>query len=125
MLRQSASGTGPTFCSARSGNAYDGTAEATTCTPRSGVEPVASDLVFVSDQVSSWLELPVPFASGAAFVLRKYSVPPARVSYDAAVGDCDGHTVNPGWPPGAARPVSIWVTRTDSAPLTIWAFDMA
>ena len=38
----------------------------------------------------------MPLASGAAFVLRKYSVPPARVSYDAAVGDWDGHTVNPG-----------------------------
>ena len=96
MLRQSACGTDPTFWAASSGNAYVGTAEDTTWTPRSGVEPVASDVVLVSDQVSSWSERPVPLASGAAFVLRKYSVPPARVSYDAAVGDWDGHTVNPG-----------------------------
>src|SRR4051812_7198026 len=71
-LRQSASGTGPAFCSAGSGTAYSPTGEVTTCTPRSGVDPVASEPVLVRDQVSSCEERPVPLASSAALVLRKY-----------------------------------------------------
>src|SRR4051794_40266960 len=75
MFKQSASGVGPSFWFAGGGTAYmptgDWTALSTTC----GAD--ARVLVLVSDQVSSELELPLPFASSAAFVLRKYSVPPA------------------------------------------------
>src|SRR3954452_13356187 len=101
------------------------TDEATTWTPRSGVEPAAKDLVLVNDQVSSCEDRPVPLASSAALVLRKYSVPPAAVAYCAVVGDCAGQMVKPGCPPGAARLVSTWVTRTEVAPETSWALDIA
>src|SRR4029079_10019105 len=76
-FKQSASGTGPTFCSAEIRTAEGQTVELTT---RSTSAPglVAIDAVFVSDQVNRSLDCSEPFgpcASSAALVLRKYSAP--------------------------------------------------
>src|SRR3954468_23304409 len=76
MFRQSASGTGPTFWSAGNGTAYLLTVELVTWKPSVGA-PARLD-VFVSDHVSRSVDEPsVLPVSGAAFVLSKYSVPPA------------------------------------------------
>src|SRR6185369_17214421 len=123
-LRQSASGTEPTFWSAGRGTAYLPTVLLTTWTPRFGVL-LTREVVLVRDQVNRSVDVPLPFASSAAFVLRKYSVPPLARSYCAAVGDCAGQTVKPGLPFGSARLVSIWVTVTDSAPEASSDFDIA
>src|SRR3954470_21740020 len=124
-FRQSASGVGPAFCTAGSGTAYGLTVDFATCTLSAGATPELSDAVLVTDHVSRSLDVPVPLASSAAFVLRKYSVPLAVVAYCPAVGDCAGHTVKPGWSPGAARLVSIWLTVTELAPDASCALDIA
>src|SRR5512146_658378 len=123
-LRQSASGTEPAFWSAGSGTAYLPTVELTACRFRFGSPTLSSEPVFVSDQVRSSVELPLPFASAAALVLRKYAVPLALVSKSPVVGDWAGQIVNPGLPFGSARPVSTWVTVTEVAPDASWAFDI-
>src|SRR5256885_7181293 len=75
MFRQSASGVGPAFWLAGIGTPYVPTVDPTTRSATAGAD--ARLPVLVSDQVSRVSEVPVPFASSAAFVLRKYSVPPA------------------------------------------------
>src|SRR5215469_7982243 len=76
---------------------------------RAGLSPL-SDCVFVSAQMMRSVEIPVPLASAAASELRKYSVPPAPVSY-AVPGVLAGQTVKPGLP-FTAPTVLNWVTAT-------------
>src|SRR4051795_13251582 len=62
-LRQSASGTGPAFCTAGSGTAYAPTVDFVTCRFSAGAAPEFNDAVLVTDHVSRSLDVPVPLAS--------------------------------------------------------------
>src|SRR6266581_9590583 len=101
-------------------------------------DAVFSDDVFVSAQVTSWVEVRAPaapdtgwVASSAAFELRKYSVPPALESKEAVPGDWAGQTVKPGCVDPAALGtltapnVSMCVMMTDAAPAASCAFEKA
>jgi hypothetical protein len=92
-----------------------------------------SELVFVIAHTRSWVDgwnvlLPLPgsCASAAAFVLRKYSVPPAVLS-PPPPGVVDGHRVKPFMPkPNVSRPcVSNWVTPTVAGVAASCAFENA
>src|SRR5215469_12623882 len=71
------------------------------------------DAVFERVQTTRSLDAPLPFASGAASELRKYSVP-LRFVENFESGEVEGHTVKPGLPgrPAPGLPtipiVSIW-----------------
>src|SRR5712692_233965 len=127
MFRQSASGSSPTFCSDLGGTTYWPTVSVEWERLMAGA--LSSDEVLVSDHTRSWFEVrgptcdPLPWASSAAFELRKYSVPPFALEFRSA-GAIAGHSVKPELPLSAPC-VSIWVTATLAAPEARAAFEKA
>src|SRR5690348_1050170 len=112
VLKQVIKGVWPFFCVAFGGMLYGLTVRTVLLISRAGVTAV-SEAVFERDQTTRSLDAPLPFASGAASDLKKYSVP-FRLVENFESGEVEGQTVKPGLPgrPAPGLPtipiVSIW-----------------
>src|SRR5579864_4191980 len=101
-LRQSTSGVEPTSWTDPDGTAYWPTPRTTCESVACGLLP-CSESVLVSDHTSSWFDwrgptpAPFPWASSAAFELRKNSVPLLAEEL-MSLAPIDGHSVNPEFP---------------------------